>query len=129
MSGVHFDTSQVDRLAVDLSDARFRIQRNAKQVVRKSAGRIEDTMRRDATGHRHLPQLQNYVGKDSLDDGYGYRIGFAKAGQGDLANVACFGTVNNFPVMDLNHGLRLEVPRLTQQLGSAAENSVLGGPE
>lgn len=128
MSGVHFDTSQVDRLAVDLSEAPKRIQLGAKRVMKRSAQNIKTTMKADASGHGHLPHLSDFVGYDQQGE-YGYRIGFAKAGQGNLANIACFGSVNNAPVMDLNHGLRIETPRLLQQLDGAAEDAVLGGSE
>lgn len=128
--GVHIDTSQVDRLAVDLSRAPQRIQREAPRVMKRAAHNVADVMRRDASGHGHLPELQAFVGYDRTDTlGLGWRIGFAKEGQGNLANIAVFGSVNNFPVMDLNHGLRTETPRMLAHLGGAAEDAVLGGPE
>lgn len=128
--GVHFDTSEVNRLAVDLSEAPLRMQRRALKEMKTAAGHVEDIMRADATGHRHLAELQNYVDKSRLDSlGLSWEIGFNKGGQGSLANIAAFGTSNNAPVMDIGHGLRVEAPALANRLGAAAEDSVLGGAE
>ncbi|HET6916593.1 MAG TPA: hypothetical protein VFH56_10940 [Acidimicrobiales bacterium] len=128
MTGVNFDTSQVDRLALDLEEAPKRLQLGAKRVMRRGAAKVRDVMKSDATGHRHLPHLQDYVGYDQIGE-YGYRIGFAKGGQGSLANIAAFGSVNNAPVMDLNHGLHVVAPWIADQMGGAAEDAVLGGAE
>lgn len=86
---------------------------------------MKRTMRKDASGHAHLPRLQNFVEYDvevtpvsvSVD------VGFRKEGQGNLANVAAFGTVNNAPVMDVTRALRDEVPnfmRWVAKVGSEA---------
>ena len=37
-------------------------------------------------------------------------VGFDKRGQGNLANIAAFGSVNNAPVMDIMVPLASEVP-------------------
>lgn len=118
MSEVHFDTSEVDALADALLDAAQ--VKGFASTMRKAAMNIKRTMREDASGHRHLPGLASKVNYD-FDTAAGGRyisviVGFDKKGQGNLANIAAYGSRNNAPVMDVTRGLRAEVPRLSQWL-------------
>lgn len=124
---LRWDTSEVDTLALDLSKAPGRMQRKAPKVFARGAFETKGRIQRDATGHGHLPQLQRYVSYDKLGD-LNYEIGFDKSGQGNLANFAVYGSVNNTPVMasPVEH-LRRELPEIARHLGTEAENAVFGG--
>jgi len=126
MSRIEFDTSEVKQLAADLSRAPGRIQRRAPKVFEVAANKIKRGMRRDASGHNYLSGLPSTVNYDHLG-GLNYEIGFDKVGQGNLANFAAFGSINNAPVLDLNAPLRREVPFILRALAGAGEDSVLGG--
>lgn len=125
MTRIHFDTSELDRLAVDLSEAPGRIQRKAPKVFEVAANKIKAGMKRDASGHRFLPELDQHVSYTKFDI-LDYEIGFDKIGQGDLANFAAFGSVNNVRVMDHTASLRHELPFIQRNLGDAGESAVLG---
>lgn len=127
MGGIEFDTSEVNRLAVDLSKAPGRIQRRAPKVFARGAFEIKNRLKRDASGHGHLPQLDRYVSYDKLGP-LSYEIGFDPVGQGKLENIAVYGSVNNAPVMQspLYHAER-EAAEILRHLGDEGEDSVLGG--
>lgn len=126
MSRIHFDTGEVDRLALNLSKAPGRMQRKAPKVFEVAANKVKRGMRRDASGHNYLSGLASTVNYDKLGD-LSYEIGFDKIGQGHLANIAAFGSVNNAPVLDLNAPLRRELPFILRHLADEGEDAVLGG--
>ena len=119
MSSIEFDASDFDRLADDLTAAE-RIP-GLEATMHRAANNIKRVMREDASGHRHLPGLPSTVNYDLDSDGdvVEIEVGFDKRGQGNLANIAAFGSVNNAPVMDITRGLREELPRLEKHLGNA----------
>lgn len=130
MSRIEFDTSELKRLAVDLSQAPGRIQRKAPKVMHRAAFEVKKGMRHDASGHRYLRQFDYRVNYDRLDAiGLAYEVGFDKIGQGKLANIIVFGSINNAPVFDHTAALRRETPNIVRHLGVAGEDSVLGGAE
>lgn len=122
---IHWDTSQVDLLAVDLRQAQGRIQRSAPKVFEVGANKIKRSMKRVASGHSYLPQLDQHVSYDRHGD-LNYEIGFDKVGQGNLANFAAFGSINNAPVMDHTLPLREEIPSIMKHLADEGEDAVLG---
>jgi hypothetical protein len=128
MGRIEWDSSQVNRLGIDLTEAPGRIQRRAPKVLRRGALQIKNGMKRDASGHGHLGELQNHISYDELSP-LSYEIGFDKEGQGHLANIAAFGSVNNAAVMDHTNSLRRELPAIVHHLSGAGEESVLGGDE
>lgn len=119
-----FNTSDVSKLALDLTTSPVKLQIAALKVLEGSAERIEQGMREDATGHRALADLPNHVSSERMSLGLEYEIGFDKVGQGNLANVAAFGTSKNAPVMDHAASLRREEPVVLAELLLAAEKSV-----
>lgn len=124
--GVHFDTTEVDRLAADISRAPGRMQRAAPRVLLASAKRIKTGMRRDFRGHRYAPHIPRAVEYDRIGP-MEYEIGVDKQGpQGGLGNILAYGTSNNAPVVDHTASLRRDIPKLTSDFGDAAEDSVLG---
>jgi len=123
---IHFDSSEVDRLAGNLTKAPGRMQRRAPKVFFVGATKIKRGMRRDASGHGHLSNLPGAVNYDRLGD-LDYEIGFDKKGQGHLANFAAFGSINNAAVLDLNAPLRREIPFILRHLADEGESAALGG--
>lgn len=133
MPRVHFDTSEVDRLAVDLSRADGRLRTRTGQVLYVAANKIKKGMREDireglSRARSHLPDLPNRVSYDKTG-AFEYEIGIDKQGQGRLGNIAAYGTSNNAPIFDHTSALKREVPVMLHKLGEAAEESVLGERE
>ena len=123
---LRWDTSEVDRLAVDLSQAPGRIQRAAPKVFEVAANKIKKSLRRDASGHDYLQSgFAEKVNYDRLG-GIAYEIGFDDVGQGELAGIAVYGSVNNAPVMGspADHAV-LEIPHMLRHLGDEGEEAVL----
>lgn len=124
----YVDDSEVNALAIDLSSADERLARKSGPTVRNTALRVKKNMRRAASGHRfleHLPSTISAERKGPLE----WEIGFDKRGQGNLANILVYGSVNNAPVFGIAGSLRSEIPYLERQLVKAGEDSVLGGAE
>ena len=131
---IRFDTSELERLAVDFSEAPGRIQRKAPKVMQRAAFNIKFAMRRDLLagmhnhGRTHIPDMSRQINYDQLDAiGLAYEIGIDKDGQGKLGNFAAFGSINNAPIFDHTDSMRREMPRLLRALGAVAEDSVFGG--
>lgn len=123
--GFHWNTEQVDRLSLDLSEAPGRMQRKAPRVFGRGALEIKNRLQRAASGHRYLPALDRFVSYDKLGDLH-YEIGFEKAGAGNLANIAVYGSINNAPVMmSPADAARLEMGAIERNLGDAGESAVL----
>lgn len=124
---LEWDTSQVNRLAVDLSEAPGRMQRKAPGVFARGAFEIKNRIKRAASGHDYLPGLSSNVSYTKFAP-LDFEIGFDKVGQGNLANIAAFGSINNAPVMESPAMLaRPELLEIERHLGDAGEESVLGG--
>ena len=98
-----FDTSELDALARDLSVAAAKVIPAIVPVAHRAGGKIKAVMKADASGHRHLPGLASTVNYDldTTPTTVTVDVGFRKIGQGNLANIAAFGSVNNAPVMDI----------------------------
>lgn len=129
MTRLHWDTDELNRLSVDLSEAPGRMQRKAPAVFARGAFEIKNRIERAASGHDYLPTLDNHVSYDRLGL-LEYEIGFDKRGQGNLANIAVYGSVNNAPIMESPAQLaRYEIPAIERHLGDAGEEAVLGGDE
>lgn len=123
------DTSQVTRLAVDLSQAPGRLQRRAPRTMRRSALEIKKKMQADFSGHRYagaVPLSLEFEQRDAL--GLAFEIGELDSSgrQWGLAAILAFGTANNAPVVDHAAGLRRETPTMLNHLADDAEGSVLG---
>ena len=86
---------------------------------------MKGILRKDSSGHSHLPGLSRTVeyDVDVAPTSVTVEAGFRKQGQGNLANIAAFGSVNNAPVMDITRALDEEVPRFMRwvvKVGSEA---------
>lgn len=130
MGGVHFDTSQVDRLSVDLTEAPKRMQLAARRTMKRSALEIKRRMQEEFSGHRYAQAVPLSLEFRQLDShGLAFEIGeLDSAGpQWGLAAILAYGTSNNAPVADHRKSLREEAPIMLRYLGSDATDSVLGG--
>ena len=120
-----FDTSELDKLAGEFMAAPLKVIPALVPVANKAGVSMKGVMRRDASGHSHLPGLSRAVEYDVTIDATSVTVdvGFRKEGQGNLANIAAFGTSNNAPVMDITRGLAAEVPKFVRwvaQVGAEA---------
>ena len=122
---LEIDASGLDDLARAFATAHAKVIPAIVPVAHRAGNKIKATMRKDATGHGHLPGLASTVNYDlertattvTVD------VGFQKRGQGHLANIAAFGSVNNAAVMDITRGLSDELPnfmRWVAKVGSEA---------
>lgn len=121
----HVDTHELDELAADFTSAPGRVQRGAVRILDRSAKRVQDGQRKDATGHRFLDELAGTVGKSRVGL-LEYEVGFDKRGQGNLANILVFGSIHNGPIMSspADHARR-DVPLLERDAADMAEGAVL----
>ena len=112
------DVSDVEAFADELAEAALFAMPRIAPVMKKAGVNIKKAMKADATGHRHLRGLPRWVNFDFEQDANSVTVtvGFTKSGQGNLANIAAFGTVKNAPVMDITRGLRAEVPAVVDWL-------------
>lgn len=125
-ASIHIYGEQVENLYLDLRDARFRIQWGAEKTLRQSAKVVNAAMREDASGHRYLPGLPRAV-SDNMIGKYEAEIGLSPGGQGSLAHIIAYGSVNNAPVYDYTAGLRRSEPIIDELFSGMAEDAVLGG--
>lgn len=123
---IGLDHTDVRQLGIDLVAAPVRVQVASVKILEVAAAKIKTGMAEAARGHAHLPQLPDHVSYSRIGIGLEYEVGFDKEGQGNLANIAAFGTSKNAPVMDHTAALRAEEPSIITQLTLAAEKSVLG---
>ncbi len=124
MSEINFDTSELDALADDLVKSARAVA--VEGVMKRAAVNIKRTMKEDATGHRRLKGLPSKASYDiaATPVEVSIVVGFEKKGQGNLANIAAFGSRNNAPVMDITRGLRLEVPHVEKWLAKPAKDAL-----
>lgn len=129
MTSIHWDTDEVDRLAIDLSEAPGRIQRSADRVLFVGINKAKRNLKRMASGHDYLPQLDDHV-EYERHGVLEYELGFNKVGQGNLANIAVYGSVNNAPIMGSPaDAIRIELPQIMRQLGDEGADAILGASD
>ena len=120
---VSIDTSEVDRLAVDLGKAGYRATLAATKVIAKGAGKVSENMRQDFTGHSHAPLIPRAVNYDVR--GLSFEVGVDKSGpQGGLGNLLAFGSSNNAAVVDHTASLRKELPAIEKYLADIGVDSL-----
>lgn len=129
MTSFHFDTSEVDRLTVDLTGAPRRVVENARPVMKKAAASVRRRMQNDFRGHRYAGSVPASLESQQRDaHGLAFEIGEldSSGAQWGLAAILAYGTSNNAPVVDHSASLRRVAPQLEKNLGDAGEDSVLG---
>lgn len=130
--GFHIDTSEVDRLVVDMTGADRRVVENSRPVMKRTALEVKRRMMKDFRGHRYaggVPYSLEFQQTDA--HGLGFEIGeLDSAGrQWGIAAILAYGTSNNAPNVDHTAALRGEAPVMAEHLADVAEDSVLGGQE
>jgi len=124
---IHIYDEGFGELEADLSGAPGRVQRGATRVlagpVRRRLTRIQ---KEDAAGHRQLKHLPDAIGSDMIGP-LELEVGFNKEGQGELANIIAFGSVNNGPVYDFRARQHAAIPAILDDFADMAEDAVFGG--
>lgn len=120
------DTSELDALAASFAAAPARVMAAIVPVAGKAGVNMKRVMVKDSSGHSHLPGLSSKVeyDVDVSASQVSVEVGFRKEGQGNLANVAAFGTANNAPVMDITRGLVAEVPNFMRWAARVAAEAL-----
>lgn len=121
-----FDTRELDSLATDFTVAASRVVPALVPVAQRAGVNMKRQMKRDASGHSHLPALPRYVEYDVTHSPLSVtvEVGFRKEGQGNLANIAAFGSANNAPVMDITAPLAAELPKFVAFAAKAAAEAL-----
>ena len=121
-----FDTSELDRLAADFTVAAAKIVPALLPTTNKTGVQMKAILKKDSTGHSHLPGLPSKAEYDvkSAATSVTLEVGFRKEGQGNLANIAAYGSVNNAPVLDITRGLTEELPKFMRFIGEAAAKAL-----
>ena len=121
-----FDSRELDSLADGVAAASAQVVGALIPVAHHAGGNMKRQMRRDATGHRRLPALPRYVEYDVTQTPLSVtvEVGFRKEGQGNLANIAAFGTSRTAPFIDITAPLRAELPKFMAFAAKAAAEAV-----
>jgi hypothetical protein len=114
-------------LAVDLSRAPDRLREAAGDLFKNEADALKRDMQRDAMNHRYLPKFARQLNQQKLAP-MDHVIGFHTRGQGSLAHIIVFGSVNNAPVYNFYGPLQRRTPFFVEHLARVAEDSVFGDP-
>ena len=126
---VDIDVSDLTRLAVDLADARGRMEVGGKAVVFKAAMNIKKSWRESARGLPHAPAYPYSITFDAVGRGGDLltEIGPDKGkAQGALGNLIEYGSVNNPPHGDGAAAAAQEEPAFREYMAAAAKKAVLG---
>lgn len=133
---IEIDDRELHQLAVDIGGAPWRVTRNARTALSRSAALVDEQMTIDAYGHRgnwfgrpgtdYATKLDLHVSHELLGN-WTADIGIEYKGVGKLAHIIVYGSANNAPVYDHTAALRRSIPQILQKFGEAAEDSVLGG--
>lgn len=117
-----FDTSDLDKLADSLDEAKDEARKAAKQVVAKGALNIKKDARRRISGHVHLPHYPSSITYDleAIPDGWQAEIGPDKRRrQGPLGNILEYGTARTAPMPHLGPAADAEAPKFARALEDA----------
>jgi len=121
-----FDTSELMKLADSFGDASPRLMRALRPVAERAGVGMKKRMVGISSGHRRLAGLPRTVEYD-VDQGLrtiSVEVGFRKEGQGNLANIAAFGTSDTAPVFDITAPLYAEVPLFMRFAAKAAAEAI-----
>jgi hypothetical protein len=105
--------SGVNELVVSLDRATSLMQPEVAAVLGRAGLNIKNATKRRWSGMKHLPKLPGLVSYDVFHwpGGVLVEVGPQHVGQGELANVAEYGTVNNAPRPGLSPSLDEEEPK------------------
>lgn len=116
------DHRELDRFAADLLTVPTQVIPAILPTANRAGLNLKRRMGKDASGHSHLPGLASKVEYDvkATPSSVTVEVGFRDEGQGELAGIAAFGSVNNAPVMDITAGLDEEAAKFTRFAAVAA---------
>lgn len=99
MTSFDIDTSQLDRLAVDLGKASAKAVQPVAAALAETAVAVRDDLRKAASGHARFPAFPSAITHDVR--GLSAEIGPDKnRRQGALGNILYFGTSKTGPVLE-----------------------------
>lgn len=100
-------------LVVQLDAATSKLPVEVQAVLGKAGQQMKADVRQRWSGLKHLPKLPGLVGYDvyAKIGGYAVDVGPQHVGQGELANIVEFGSVNNAPIPALSPALDTEEPK------------------
>lgn len=132
--GYSIDAHEVKELAVALGDAPARLRGRINDAFADEARALEREMKADATGHRYLPAFTKKGGpgfpttmtSEKVGD-LAYDIGFDKEGQGNLANIIVFGSINNGPVYEFYGPLLRRAEPFVERLSDMVVRDIFWG--
>lgn len=101
----------LDALELALRVAPSRLISELGPVANRAGMKIKRDIQKNATGHRRLPHLGRAVEYDVTQTAASVEVevGFKKAGQGNLANIAVYGSEDTAPFVDIDTPLQSEV--------------------
>lgn len=118
-----FDHTELDALARDLIAAPARVIPAILPTANRAGLNMKRRMVSDSSGHPvlgGLPSKVEYEVTTPTPSSVEIEVGFRDEGQGELANFAAFGSVNNAPIMDITAGLTDELPTFVRHAAVAA---------
>ncbi|MGP5375281.1 hypothetical protein ACTXM8_04685 [Brachybacterium alimentarium] len=124
-----FDFSEVRALATDLGNTTKAVEKEADRVLERGALGVKNAMAEEARAS-HKGHARSFAGSISYDRRYragtmAYEIGPDKSRrQGALGNLLYFGSRNNAPTLDIEHGLIAEEPKLMSEMAKMLERVV-----
>lgn len=127
MAYIGVDASEVHLLALDLSGAPERLTHNLGEVFKNEASALQRDMRRDAENHRYLPKFPRRLTAEKVEPLH-HVIGFNVGGQGSLAHIIVFGSINNAPVYNFYGPLIRRTEPFVEHVARIAEDSVFTQP-
>lgn len=120
------DFGQVEALAAEFATAPLRVIPAIVPVAHTAGGKIKSDMRRNAAGHyrlRGLPASIDYD-IDVTATSVTVDVGFNKEGQGNLGNIAAYGTSKTAPFVDIDTPLAKEVPNFMRWVARVGAESL-----
>ena len=117
-----FDTRELHALADSFGSVTPRLMNALRPVAERAGVGMKKRMVGAASVHRRLAGLPRTVEYD-IDQrltSISVEVGFRKEGQGNLANIAAFGTSDTPPIMDITAPLVAEVPLFMRFAAKAA---------
>jgi hypothetical protein len=113
----------VDELGVALDAATSRMIPEVSAVLGRAGMNMKRDIQQRWSGMKHLPKLPGLVSYDvtTVIGGIQLEVGPRHIGQGELANVAEFGTVNNAPRPALAPALDAEAPKVEAALDALVD--------
>lgn len=126
------DNHEVAQLAADLRRAPKRVETAGRKVMKKGALEVKREMAKIFSGHNYAGKVPGSLEFERADEsGLAYDVGeLDSAGpQWGIAAILAYGTSNNAPVVDFTKAGTREGLVISERMGDAGQDAVLGGGE